>query len=112
VYRDRACRELAPRRMALRSAAIWGMPELFSIRFEHAAPDAPNARVDLEEAADYGMRLAQELGGSMEYCHGVGLTLAHLMEAELGAGFTTLRQIKDAMDPQGILNPGKLALNP
>jgi FAD/FMN-containing dehydrogenase len=47
----------------------------------------------------------------MEYCHGVGLTLAHLMDSELGAGLVALRQIKQALDPQGLLNPGKLALN-
>jgi len=111
IYRDRACRELAAHRLALRSAAIWGMPELFSIRFQHAVPDDPGAREELEDAADYGMRLAQELGGSMEYCHGVGLGLAHLMEAELGVGFEALRRIKQALDPQGLLNPGKLALN-
>ena len=46
----------------------------------------------------------------MEYCHGVGLRLAHLMEAELGAGLDALRRIKTAVDPDGILNPGKLGL--
>lgn len=112
TYRQRACRDLAPSRLALHSAGLWGMPELFSIRFQHLAPDDPRAREELEMAADYGLRLAQELGGSMEYCHGVGLTLAHLMESELGAGFAALRRIKQALDPQGILNPGKLGLNP
>ncbi len=112
VYRERAARDLAPYRLALRSAAVWGMPELFSIRFEHAEPNDPRAREELDFAADYGMRLAQELGGSMEYCHGVGLTLAHLMESELGVGFETLRRIKQALDPRGLLNPGKLGLNP
>jgi FAD/FMN-containing dehydrogenase len=111
VYRERACRDLASSRLALRSAGLWGMPELFSIRFEHLEPDDPRARGELDQAADYGMRLAQELGGSMEYCHGVGLTLAHLMDAELGAGFAALGRIKQALDPQGLLNPGKLALN-
>jgi FAD/FMN-containing dehydrogenase len=111
VYRERASRELAPARMALCGAAVWGMPELFSIRFEHAQPSDPGTREALEYAADYGMRLAQELGGSMEYCHGVGLTLAHLMASELGEGFAVLRRIKQALDPQGLLNPGKLALN-
>jgi alkyldihydroxyacetonephosphate synthase len=46
----------------------------------------------------------------MEYCHGVGLRLAHLMASELGAGLEALRRIKGALDPDGILNPGKLGL--
>jgi FAD/FMN-containing dehydrogenase len=46
----------------------------------------------------------------MEYCHGVGLRLAHLMEAEHGAGMNVLRRLKAALDPDGLLNPGKLAL--
>jgi alkyldihydroxyacetonephosphate synthase len=47
----------------------------------------------------------------MEYCHGVGLSLAHLMPSELGSGFGLLQRVKEALDPQGLLNPGKLALN-
>jgi FAD/FMN-containing dehydrogenase len=46
----------------------------------------------------------------MEYCHGVGLRLAHMMESEWGAGLQALRRLKQALDPQGLLNPGKLGL--
>jgi FAD/FMN-containing dehydrogenase len=46
----------------------------------------------------------------MEYVHGVGVKLAHLVGEELGAGTDVLRRIKDALDPRGILNPGKLGL--
>jgi len=57
------------------------------------------------------LRLAHAHGGSMEYCHGVGLRLAHLMEAEHGiAGLAAMRAIKGALDPAGVLNPGKQAL--
>jgi FAD/FMN-containing dehydrogenase len=113
TYRERACRELAPCRLALQSAGLWGMPEMFSIRFQHLAPEDPRARDELDYAADYGMRLAQELGGSMEYCHGVGIALAHLMDTELGIGGNeALRRLKTALDPHGLLNPGKLGLNP
>jgi FAD/FMN-containing dehydrogenase len=50
------------------------------------------------------------MGGSIEYCHGVGVRLAHLMEREHGGGLEVMRSIKRALDPQGILNPGKLGL--
>jgi D-lactate dehydrogenase (cytochrome) len=46
----------------------------------------------------------------MEYVHGAGTRLAHLMQREHGAGLDVLRRLKAALDPAGILNPGKLGL--
>ena len=46
----------------------------------------------------------------MEYCHGVGVRLAPLMGREHGTGLKVLRHLKQCLDPQGILNPGKLDL--
>ncbi len=47
----------------------------------------------------------------MEYCHGVGLKLTHLMRRDRGdAGFEALRRVKQALDPQRVLNPGNLDL--
>jgi FAD/FMN-containing dehydrogenase len=56
------------------------------------------------------LMLCQDLHGSMEYCHGVGVRLAALMEREHGKGIEVLRRLKHGLDPGGILNPGKLAL--
>jgi FAD/FMN-containing dehydrogenase len=50
------------------------------------------------------------MGGSMEYVHGAGLRLTHLMQREHGEGLEMLRRIKAAIDPSGVLNPGKLGL--
>jgi FAD/FMN-containing dehydrogenase len=55
--------------------------------------------------------LAQDVGGAMEYCHGVGTRLAPLMHREHGVGLAVLRQLKHSFDPLDILNPGKLALH-
>jgi FAD/FMN-containing dehydrogenase len=109
-YRVRAARELVPYRLAVKASGLWGMPELYSVKFEHQSPRDPRAADELDEGTDHGLRLAQELGGSMEYCHGVGLRLGHLMGSELGNGLDLLRELKHAMDPEGLLNPGKLAL--
>jgi alkyldihydroxyacetonephosphate synthase len=48
-------------------------------------------------------------GGTISHHHGVGVSKAPFMEAELGPeGVSVLRSIKDALDPGGTLNPGKL----
>jgi FAD/FMN-containing dehydrogenase len=46
----------------------------------------------------------------MEYCHGVGVRLAHLLARELGAGIKILSTLKRGLDPDHLLNPGKLGL--
>jgi D-lactate dehydrogenase (cytochrome) len=64
----------------------------------------------LARALDQLLMAAQDRGGAMEQCHGVGIKLLHLMEREHGLGLAVMRAIKRALDPQGIMNPGKLAL--
>jgi len=48
------------------------------------------------------------LGGTINHHHGIGLTLAPFMPEELGAGFAVLQGIKKMLDPNNIMNPGKL----
>jgi FAD/FMN-containing dehydrogenase len=38
------------------------------------------------------------------------MKLAHLMEREHGVGLEVMRQLKKAIDPLGIMNPGKQAI--
>lgn len=56
--------------------------------------------------------LVLEHGGSIAHHHGVGLFRNPWIRAELGAGLDLLQVIKDAMDPDNLLNPGKLGLRP
>jgi alkyldihydroxyacetonephosphate synthase len=49
-------------------------------------------------------------GGTITHHHGVGLLKAPWLPQELGAGFEVLRAVKRALDPWGIMNPGKLGL--
>jgi FAD/FMN-containing dehydrogenase len=69
-----------------------------------------NAQLALEEAIEELLRLVQQMGGSMEYTHGVGVKLAPLMAEEHGYGFEVMRQIKRTLDPNNIMNPGKMGL--
>ena len=90
---------------------MWTQPELVSLEFVRPVRgDRLAAKAAVALAIDEVIYRAQALGGSMEYVHGVGVKLAHLVGEELGAGTDVLRRIKDALDPRGILNPGKLGL--
>ncbi len=54
--------------------------------------------------------LAQDLGGTMEYVHGVGSKLSHLVPRELGYGLEIMRKIKLSIDPENIMNPNNLGI--
>ena len=47
---------------------------------------------------------------AVSHHHGVGLNRARFMAEALGDGLDVLVAVKDALDPNGILNPGKLGL--
>jgi D-lactate dehydrogenase (cytochrome) len=69
----------------------------------------------LERAWALDRRIAQRalaLGGSCSGEHGIGIAKREFMEAEHGAEtLAVMRSVKTALDPRGILNPGKMFLN-
>lgn len=94
----------------LQESGLWVQPELFSLRLGAEEGQIPNPQLALEETVEELLRLVQKLGGSMEYTHGVGVKLAPLMAEEHGYGLEVMRQIKRSLDPNGIMNPGKMGL--
>ena len=71
--------------------------------------DDPRAeeRTDAVRTELYAEVLA--LGGSISGEHGTGLTKRQFLEQQVGPrGLAAMRAIKAALDPDGILNPGKL----
>ena len=61
------------------------------------------------EAFDAIMHAAIELGGTISGEHGVGRTKKGALPDQLGPDVMALtRKVKDALDPQGILNPGAI----
>jgi alkyldihydroxyacetonephosphate synthase len=59
---------------------------------------------------DAGQRCVLANGGALSHHHGVGLNRARFVADALGTGFDVVAAIKAALDPNGILNPGKLGL--
>ncbi len=74
---------------------------------------------DTPEGIEQGWQLdkkivarALSLGGSCSGEHGVGLGKREFLEQEHGPEtLAVMRQIKTALDPTGIMNPGKMFLN-
>jgi len=61
-----------------------------------------------DELADRLHRLAIDAGGTVTGEHGTGAVRQRYMAAEHGAAYDVMRRVKAALDPQGILNPGKI----
>ena len=72
----------------------------------------PGDPEELARVQEFGERLARraiELGGTCTGEHGVGYGKAHLLELEHGAeGVELMRSVRAALDPDGIMNPGKV----
>jgi alkyldihydroxyacetonephosphate synthase len=74
------------------------------------ATDDADALTRYDAAWAAGMRACLDSGGSIGHHHGVGQARADWLAEELGAGHGVLRAVKDALDPGGVCNPGKLGL--
>jgi len=57
-----------------------------------------------------GQQAVLARGGNLSHHHGVGLNRGRFLADALGTGFAVLQSVRHALDPQGVLNPGKLGL--
>jgi alkyldihydroxyacetonephosphate synthase len=55
-------------------------------------------------------RSTRAAGGTISHHHGIGVNRARFLPDALGSAFDVLASIKQTLDPNGILNPGKLGL--
>ena len=79
--------------------------------FTFAAKVEPDDRDRYYRAAwDAGSRAVLAAGGALSHHHGVGLNRSRFVAEALGPAFEVLVATKAALDPNGILNPGKLGL--
>ena len=61
-------------------------------------------------AWDAATREVLAAGGALSHHHGVGRNRARFLDAALGGGADVLRTLKEALDPDHLLNPGVLGL--
>ncbi len=78
--------------------------------FFTSQPDAETAWATYKRIWDAGIASCLREGGTMSHQHGVGLSRSTYTENELGSAFDVLKKIKRVLDPNGIMNPGKLGL--
>ncbi len=72
--------------------------------------DDATAEANLLEIWDVAMRICLKNGAAISHHHGSGLARLPYIPAGLGSSFQVLQKIKTALDPAGIMNPGKLGL--
>lgn len=71
----------------------------------------PRDEAEAAEAKRLAARMADRalrLGGTVTGEHGIGMGKLNYMAREHGAGWDVMGQIKRALDPAGLLNPGKM----
>jgi alkyldihydroxyacetonephosphate synthase len=73
-------------------------------------PPAERREAYYRAAWDAGTKAVLDAGGALSHHHGVGLNRARFVRDALGGAFDILVAAKQALDPNGILNPGKLGL--
>lgn len=79
--------------------------------FTFAGRPEPDAKDAYYRAAwDAGTRAVLAAGGTLSHHHGIGINRSRFVREALSASFDALVAIKAALDPNGILNPGKLGL--
>jgi FAD/FMN-containing dehydrogenase len=107
-YREHLHRVTSETGVGLLECGLWTAPDFFSAVM--VLPQSLGGHARLTPVMDALLRDVQDRGGSMEYVHGAGVRLGHLMEREHGTTFDLLRRLKTMLDPVKILNPDKLGL--
>jgi alkyldihydroxyacetonephosphate synthase len=76
-----------------------------------APRDAASAEAELRTIWNTANEVALRTGASTAHHHGVGLARLSVIRRDLGSGMILLERVKEALDPAGIMCPGKLSLD-
>jgi D-lactate dehydrogenase (cytochrome) len=71
-------------------------------------PTKPEEMEEAERLNRSLVRRALDMDGSCTGEHGIGIGKQHWLREEIGEGVDLMRAIKAAIDPLGLLNPGKI----
>ena len=111
ALQEAVAKPFAGRGLKLRSHLSHWYPWGAMIYGRFVLPDGGPDAVTLHDRIwKEGVSAALDAGAVINDHHGVGLKLAPYMQAQHGAGLDVLRRIKGALDPNGVMNPGKLGL--
>lgn len=75
-----------------------------------ATPPADEVEATYVALWDAGSRAVLAAGGNLSHHHGVGLNRSRFVAEALGSSLPVVQSVKDALDPHGVLNPGKMGL--
>jgi FAD/FMN-containing dehydrogenase len=85
------------------------IPGIRPVPFGHLGDGNIHMNLEQPEGMDAVNAIVRELGGSFSAEHGVGMLKPYMMpDWRGGAELDAMRRIKSALDPLGIMNPGKL----
>jgi alkyldihydroxyacetonephosphate synthase len=83
---------------------------LYVILLGRAENDAA-AEATILKIWETAMNICLDTGAAISHHHGVGMAREPYIRADLASGALVLDKIKHAIDPAGVMNPGKLGLN-
>ncbi len=86
----------------------WGASLYTRFIIENPPEDAQEAIRLHNRIWNTAMTAVLENDGMVNEHHGVGLKLSRYMRRQYGPAWPMLKSIKDALDPNGIMNPGKV----
>ncbi len=88
----------------------WGCMLYARFIFDEFPEDPKEATLLYNRVWDLAIRAAIANGGVINEHHGVGLKLSRLMKELYGPAMKILQDLKKELDPNSIMNPGKLGL--
>ena len=80
---------------------------LYLILFGRAVDDRA-AEQTILQIWDVAMEAALRNGAAISHHHGIGYARRKYIAPYLGSGYKMIQQLKETVDPNGIMNPGKL----
>ncbi|TVR37591.1 MAG: FAD-binding oxidoreductase [Nitriliruptor sp.] len=86
----------------------WGAMIYDRFYIDEAPEDVEEALALHDRLWDAAVATSLANGGIINDHHGVGLKLGRFMRPQYGEAFALMQAIKNAWDPDGIMNPGKL----